>query len=173
MKTCFRVTGPLWGESTGHRWIPLTKTSDAELWCFYDLRLNKRLSKQSRLSLYWDRPLASWIAISSRGIDIFLPEHFSLSTRVIIFSSFWLSMWTQACVFFVFGYSLNVNQMSTSPTQWWFYMISFVLNTNHRHHIFRQDQLSLKLAYILAYPCRTDPHAIRFYTGSCNETRLR
>ena len=30
----FRVTGPLWGESTGHRWIPLTKSSDAELWCF-------------------------------------------------------------------------------------------------------------------------------------------
>ena len=25
---------PLWGESTGHRWIPLTKASDAELWCF-------------------------------------------------------------------------------------------------------------------------------------------
>ena len=30
----FRVTGPLWGESTGHRWIPLTKAIDAELWCF-------------------------------------------------------------------------------------------------------------------------------------------
>ena len=29
-----RVTGPLWGESTGHRWIPLTKASDAELSCF-------------------------------------------------------------------------------------------------------------------------------------------
>ena len=28
------ATGPLWGESTGHRWIPLTKASDAELWCF-------------------------------------------------------------------------------------------------------------------------------------------
>ena len=27
----FRVTGRLWGESTGHRWIPLTKTSDVEL----------------------------------------------------------------------------------------------------------------------------------------------
>ena len=24
----FRVTGPLWGESTDHRWIPLTKASD-------------------------------------------------------------------------------------------------------------------------------------------------
>ena len=30
----FRVTGPLCGEFTGHRWIPLTKPSDAELWCF-------------------------------------------------------------------------------------------------------------------------------------------
>ena len=30
----FRVTGPLCGEFTGHRWIILTKASDAELWCF-------------------------------------------------------------------------------------------------------------------------------------------
>ena len=28
----FSVTGPSWGES-GDRWIPLTKASDAELWC--------------------------------------------------------------------------------------------------------------------------------------------
>ena len=31
----FRVTGPLCGEFAGHRWIPLTKASDAELWCFF------------------------------------------------------------------------------------------------------------------------------------------
>ena len=37
----FRVTGPLCGEFTGHRW-----NFDAKLWCFFDLRLNKRLSKQ-------------------------------------------------------------------------------------------------------------------------------
>ena len=30
----FRVTGPLCGEFTGHRWIPRTNASDAELWCF-------------------------------------------------------------------------------------------------------------------------------------------
>ena len=30
----FCVTGPLCGEFTGHQWIPLTKASDAELWCF-------------------------------------------------------------------------------------------------------------------------------------------
>ena len=28
------VTGYLCGEFTGHRWIPRTKASDAELWCF-------------------------------------------------------------------------------------------------------------------------------------------
>ena len=46
----FRVTGTLWGESTGHQWIPLTKASDTELWCLFDVHMNKRLSKQSR---YW------------------------------------------------------------------------------------------------------------------------
>ena len=56
----FCVTGPLCGEVTGHRWIPLTKASDAELWCFLRsapwiigwvissaCALNNRLSKQS------------------------------------------------------------------------------------------------------------------------------
>ena len=43
----FRVTGHLCGEFTGHRWIsaqrPMTRSFDV----FFDLRLNKRLSKQS------------------------------------------------------------------------------------------------------------------------------
>ena len=41
----FRITGLLCGEFTGQRWIPRTKASDAELWCF--VRLNKPWSKQS------------------------------------------------------------------------------------------------------------------------------
>ena len=35
-------------EFTGHRWIPRTKVSDAELWCFFYLRLNKPLRKNNR-----------------------------------------------------------------------------------------------------------------------------
>ena len=31
----FRGTGPLWGESTGDRWIPRSKASDAELTFFF------------------------------------------------------------------------------------------------------------------------------------------
>ena len=30
----FHVTGPLCREFTGHQWIPRTKASDLELWCF-------------------------------------------------------------------------------------------------------------------------------------------
>ena len=44
----FRVTGRLWGEFTGHRWIPLTKASDAEFWCILWSAPEQRLSNQSR-----------------------------------------------------------------------------------------------------------------------------
>ena len=45
----FCVIGHLCGEFTGDRWIPHTKASDAELWCFgiFYQRVNKRWSKQS------------------------------------------------------------------------------------------------------------------------------
>ena len=44
----FRVTGPLCGEFTGHRWIPSQGPVTRSFDVFFDLRLNKRLSKQSR-----------------------------------------------------------------------------------------------------------------------------
>ena len=31
----FRVTGPLCGDFTGHRWFPLIKASEVELWCSF------------------------------------------------------------------------------------------------------------------------------------------
>ena len=43
----FRVAGSLCGEFTGPRWIPYSKASDTELWCFLWSSLNKRLSKYS------------------------------------------------------------------------------------------------------------------------------
>ena len=42
----FRITGHLCGEFTGHRWIPLTKVTRS-FDVFFDLHLNKRLSKQA------------------------------------------------------------------------------------------------------------------------------
>ena len=57
----FRVTaGPLWWESTGHRWIPLTKANDAEPDIFFDLHLDKRLSKQSRCRWFGTPSCSIW-----------------------------------------------------------------------------------------------------------------
>ena len=49
----------LCGEFAGHRWIPHTKASDTELWCFFDMRLNQQLSKQ------WSR---CWFKMPSRSL---------------------------------------------------------------------------------------------------------
>ena len=43
----FRVTGHLCGEFTGPRWIPAQRPVTRNFDVFFDLRLNKRLSKQS------------------------------------------------------------------------------------------------------------------------------
>ena len=44
----FRVTGPWWGEFTGHWWFPSQRPVTRSFGVFFDLRLNKRLSKQLR-----------------------------------------------------------------------------------------------------------------------------
>ena len=51
----FRVTGHLCGELNGYRWIPRTKANDT----FFDLCLNKRLSKQ---------PWGWWFVTPSRPL---------------------------------------------------------------------------------------------------------
>ena len=53
----FCVTGPLCGEFAGYRWIPHTKASGAELWCFPWSAPEQRLSKQSR---GWWFEMPSW-----------------------------------------------------------------------------------------------------------------
>ena len=50
----FRVTGPLWGESTGHRWIPLTETNDAELWCFLWSAPQRMIEQTMETPVIWD-----------------------------------------------------------------------------------------------------------------------
>ena len=44
----FRVTGPLCREFTGHRWLPPQRPVTRSFDVFFDLRLNKWLSKQSQ-----------------------------------------------------------------------------------------------------------------------------
>ena len=50
----FSVTGPLRGESTGCRWIPLTKVSDAELRCFLWSVPEKTVEQTLETPVIWD-----------------------------------------------------------------------------------------------------------------------
>ena len=50
----FHVTGLLWGESTGHQWIPPTKSSDAELWCFLWSVSEQTVQQTIETPVIWD-----------------------------------------------------------------------------------------------------------------------
>ena len=77
----FRVTGPLCGEFTGHRWIPLTKASDAELCCFL-WSAPERFSKQSRRR-WFETPLRPlW-----RQHDAAILEPYLVAKSLILFMS--------------------------------------------------------------------------------------
>ena len=74
----FRVTGPLCGEFTGHRWIPAQRPVTRSFDVFFDLRLIKRLSTQSR---GW------WFETPSRPLWRHKTYH-SLPTRLRYYASF-------------------------------------------------------------------------------------
>ena len=80
----FRVTGLLWGESTGHRWIPLTKAVTRSFDVFFNLRLNKRLSKQSRRR-WFETP---WHSLWRHSIG---PSPVS--------TMYWCALWWLPCIF--------------------------------------------------------------------------
>ena len=56
----FRVTGLLGGEFTGHRWIPRTKAMTRSFDIFFDLHMNRQLSKQWKRWWFETLPRSLW-----------------------------------------------------------------------------------------------------------------
>ena len=56
----FHITGPWWGESTSHRLIPLIWPLTQSFDVFFDLCLNKLLSKQSRCRRFETPSCSLW-----------------------------------------------------------------------------------------------------------------
>ena len=57
-----RVTGPLWGESTGQRWIPLTKASGTEHLCFLWSAPEQTFEQTIESPVIWDTiALITWL----------------------------------------------------------------------------------------------------------------
>ena len=67
------------------------KASDAELWCFNDLRLNKRLSKQSRHRWFETSSLSLWRHGENYSVTVTLPEHLKSPTIHMFFQRFILT----------------------------------------------------------------------------------
>ena len=77
----FCVTGLLCGEFTGHRRIPRTKASDAELWCFFYLGLNKCLTNNREAGGDLRRHRTHYASIITWCTDSFVD---SPSTAVVL-----------------------------------------------------------------------------------------
>ena len=92
----------LFGEFIGQRWIPRTKASDAELWCFFYLRLNKWFSKQSRGWWFETPPRPLW-------------RHCNDERTLLVFSFFVFSHFHQNSVLIrflcAFPYEVTLHQI--------------------------------------------------------------
>ena len=99
----FRVTGPLCGEFTGH-WSqrPVTRNFDV----FFDLRLNKRLSKQPRGWWFETPPWSLWRRCNVIGplgtnlseILIRIQTFLFRKMHLLILSVEWCSFYVGLCV---------------------------------------------------------------------------
>ena len=54
IRNIFRVTGSLWGESTGHWGIPSDVASDVERWCFLWYEPKQTVEQTLETSVIWD-----------------------------------------------------------------------------------------------------------------------
>ena len=130
------VTGPFWGESTSHRWIPLTKVSD--------MRLNQRLSRQSRRRQFVMPSRSSWRHLNETQCCGYKKTNLtktkgSLGCRLPDLSRIYFAQSLQRdfCFPNIIEVIRNLNQYWHS---WWLYIRLFHKRaTNHTHNVFNQQ----------------------------------
>ena len=85
----FHVTGPLCGEFTGHRWIPLTRPVTRELWCFLWSGPEEMLEWTIMRLVVWEREIKFISLFEDRGhrgpYSTYKPCNHNLYIGIIIF----------------------------------------------------------------------------------------
>ena len=88
----FRVTGPLWWETTGHRWFPLTKARDLELWCFLWSapertveETNRDAGDLSRHRAHYDVAVKEWMCVGVKDENIAAIPGTNISVSYLFF----------------------------------------------------------------------------------------
>ena len=60
-REAFRITGPLWKESIGHRWFPSQRASYVEFWYFLWRQLEQIVEQTVERQLNWDVFTLIWL----------------------------------------------------------------------------------------------------------------
>ena len=95
----FHITGPLWGESTGHKWIPLTKASDFKLWCFLWSAPKQMVEQMRQSRCQWFEGPSCSLWSDCNGTN-FIPVHYSgvtWASRCLITLADQLGFFSTAC----------------------------------------------------------------------------
>ena len=113
----FRLTSPLCGEFTNHRWIPLTKGLQCGLWCSFDGVPQKLLNKQSK---------DQWFETTRLSCDIIVMFHWiTVLLKCIIeleMSFYWnFCHWFHRMLSF---WQLSVQPVTKILPQWWHFCFS-------------------------------------------------
>ena len=96
----FHVTGPLWGETTGDRYIPLTKFSCSELWCFLYSAPEHTVKQTIETPVTWDAIALNmtslyWISLYNSYDDVFKCVNAFLKKGFCFFSSICLLQYSR------------------------------------------------------------------------------
>ena len=139
---------------------PHQKASDAELWCFFDLRLNKRLNKQSR-GWWFETPSCSlWRQCNGLSVshkEPINPIRFPASLAPIIWALHWMVYVYVDKMLLVFLRCMLFNLIVKS--QWSYFEFEFTVDFKvpgtkiskyDMHFMYRYD--IIYVAHLVVYP---------------------
>ena len=122
----FRVTGLLRGKFTGDQSIPQTKASKAELWCFFDVRLNQQLSKNGDASdwrihrTHYDDIVMVWCQheFTHQWLNHILETYLSITSSNTLFLGEWTHLTNSRNAYLRYPTMQHIGtEMATFPSQ--------------------------------------------------------
>ena len=193
-----RVTGHLCGEFTGLRGFPVPKASDAELWCFFYLRLNKRLRKQSWGWWFEKQSRPLWrhcnginliieFAVKHRPVILYaivtLPvrpnyrlfinsfQKFHFDRLRLMECSIFLNMTIHSHSCFHVFLRKNIELLTIGSA--FYKLVTYIYMVNEDHSFVKLNYLSIKPGiYITAHKCiliNFDEHRVSFIPGDATD----
>ena len=148
----FRVTGHLCGEFTGPRWIPRTKASDAELWCFLWSASESTVEQTIVRLLIWDAHYDVTVVLFVK--HIVLRENPACRLRLPMFCRIILPV----------NFTPNLWLSSSRIYEWWVisinHEIAYVLHKTKRDTVEGIFNFAVWMSWSVCLPARSFPVSV-------------